>query len=330
MSPQPVDLASRLDPDHLAVLNALPPDLLDLSDIDRARTMIQQLTDGIPRPDMPADVTVEDVQVPGLDGDPDVLVRLYRPDGLPADAPVLYWIHGGGMVLGSVDMNDYDCAARASTLSCLVASVEYRLAPEHPFPAPMHDCYAGLSWVAGNAAQLGIDPGRVAIGGASAGGGLAAGLALMARDRGGPDICFQLLVYPMLDHRNETYSSQVITDSRVWNLTANRAGWDAYLGGPVSAGGESGGGAAAVSPYASPAVAEDLSGLPPAYISVGEFDMFLDEDVAYASALIRAGVAAELHVYPGAFHGSNGFVSESAISKRWQADEEVALRAALA
>jgi acetyl esterase/lipase len=323
MSQQPVDLEARLDQDHLAVLSALPPDLLDLTDIATTRVNLAALMAAIPAPPLPSDVTVEDVHVPGLDGDPDVLVRVYRPDNLAANAPALYWIHGGGMVLGSVDMNDYDCAARASSLSCLVVSVDYRLAPEHPFPAPMNDCYAGLSWMAANAGELGIDPQRLAIGGASAGGGLAAGLALMARDRGGPDICFQLLIYPMLDHRNETVSSQAIADTRVWNRSANLAGWAAYLGEGV------GGANGEVSPYASPSVAADLSGLPPAYINVGEFDMFLDEDVAYATELMRAGVAAELHVYPGAFHGSNGFVSESPVSQRWAADEEAALRAAL-
>ena len=184
----------------------------------------------------------------------------------------------------------------------------------------MHDCYAGLSWLAGNADDLGVDTDRIAVGGGSAGGGLAAGLALMARDRGGPSICFQLLVYPMLDHRNDQPSTRRITDPRVWNSDANRAAWDAYLGAADRS---------AVSPYASPAVAGDLSGLPPAYINVGQFDMFLDEDIAYAQALLRAGVDCELHVYPGAFHGSNSFVSESPLSQRWLADENAALRAAL-
>ncbi|MGB5755692.1 MAG: alpha/beta hydrolase [Acidimicrobiales bacterium] len=318
MTAQPIDLASRLDDAHLQVLNALPPDLLDLSDIPKTRAGMAGLLAALPTPDLPDEVTIEDVHVPGHDGDPDVLVRLYRRSGLGPAAPALYWIHGGGMVLGSVDMNDFDSAIRALRLDCVVASVEYRLAPEHPFPAPMNDCYAGLTWLAVNADQLGVDPDRIVIGGASAGGGLAAGLALMARDRGGPGIAFQLLVYPMLDHRNSTASSHAIADTRVWNRDANLAGWAAYLGDTDR-----------VSPYASPAIAEDLSGLPPAYINVGELDMFLDEDVAYAMALNRAGVPVELHVYPGAFHGSNGFVTESPLSDRWKADERAALRRAL-
>jgi acetyl esterase/lipase len=217
-------------------------------------------------------------------------------------------------------MNDFDCATRASAFKCLVASVEYRLAPEHPFPAPMDDCYAGLSWVADNASELGADAARLVVAGASAGGGLAAGLALMARDRGGPAIAYQQLVFPMLDHRNETPSSHMIDDARVWSRPANLTAWSAYLG---DADRDS------VSPYASPTMADDLSGLPPAYINVGEFDMFLDEDVAYAQALQRAGVAVELHVYPGAFHGSSGFVVDAPVSVRWRDDENAALAAAL-
>lgn len=320
MTVEPIDLANSLDAAHLAVLEVLPPDLLDLSDIERTRAGVQALMDAMPAPELPSSVTIEDVMVPGLDDDPDVQVRLYRPDAMAAGSPALYWIHGGGMVLGSVEMNDADCAMWAADLECLVASVEYRLAPEYPFPAPMHDCFAGLSWLAANAADLDVDADRIAIGGASAGGGLAAGLALMARDRRGPSICFQFLVYPMLDHRNDRPSSQAITDFRVWNRDANRAGWDAYLGATDRG---------AVPPYASPSMAEDLSGLPPAYINVGQFDMFVDEDIAYAQALLRAGVDCELHVYPGAFHGSNIFVAESPLSKRWKADENAALRSAL-
>ncbi|MGH1488733.1 MAG: alpha/beta hydrolase [Acidimicrobiales bacterium] len=323
MSIETIDLAARLDEDHAAVLGVLPEGLLDLTDINKTRAGLDKLMGAFPKPALPPGVAVEDVHVPGhLDGDPDVMVRVYRPDNLAAGSPALYWIHGGGMVLGSVDMNDVDCAARAADFGCLVASVEYRLAPEHAFPAPMNDCYAGLSWLASSAADLGINADRIVVGGGSAGGGLAAGLALMARDLGGPAICYQLLVFPMLDHRNSTASNQAIVDDRVWNRDANSAAWTAYLGAAVQASGK-------IPPYASPAIAEDLSGLPPAYINVGEFDMFLDEDVAYALALMRAGVATELHVYPGAFHGSNTFVADSPTSQRWVADENAALRAAL-
>jgi acetyl esterase/lipase len=225
------------------------------------------------------------------------------------------------MVLGSVEMNDIGCAVQADRARALVASVEYRLAPEHPFPAPLEDCYAGLQWLSSSARELGIDADRIAIGGASAGGGLAAGLALLARDRGGPAICFQMLVYPMLDDRNTTASSHAIQDARLWNRQANLAGWNAYLGGRA--------GADDVPYHAAPARADDLRGLPPAYINVGDLDLFLDEDVDYACRLMAAGVPVELHVYPGAFHGSNTFVSRSALSRRWTEDELAALERAL-
>ncbi|MEM9656053.1 MAG: alpha/beta hydrolase [Actinomycetota bacterium] len=329
MTTDPIaDLAPHLDELHAMVLGILPGDFLDLSDVPRAREGVARFVAALPRPKLPDTVTVEDVQVPGLEpGDPEVMVRLYKPrDRNPARGGYV-WIHGGGMVMGDVAMNDVDCARWATDLGCVVASVDYRLAPEAPFPAAPNDCYAGLSWFADNAAALDVDPGRIAIGGASAGGGLAAAVALMARDRGGPALCFQMLVFPMLDHRNETMSSNAVTDTRVWNRSANMAAWKAYLG--VDGAGADGGQDETVSPYASPALAEDLSGLPPAYINVGEFDIFLDEDVQYAHRLMQAGVTTELHVYPGAFHGSNTIVADSPLSKRWVADEATALRAAL-
>lgn len=306
----------------MSVYRAMPDDLLaELAvDIPAVRARSAALAAAVERPQWPEAVAVEDRLAPNGDA-PDVLVRLYRPAHAPSPAPALYWVHGGGMVMGSVAQNDDMCAAFADRLGILVASVEYRLAPEHPYPAPIEDCYAGLRWLAAEADQLGVDRARIAIGGASAGGGLAAGLALLARDRGEVSICFQLLVYPMLDDRNCTPSSHAVVDPKVWNRDANTAGWNAYLAGRA--------GADDVEPYAAPARATRLAGLPPAYINVGDLDLFVDEDIAYAQALMRAGVPVELHVYPGAFHGSNGFVSRSALSKRWTADERAALARAL-
>jgi acetyl esterase/lipase len=316
-----VKLASRLDDRHLAVYRALPDDLLDFGDIPSARIRTAELRARMEHPPAPEGLATEDRSAPGRDGAPDVMVRLYRPAALADPAPTLYWIHGGGMILGDVAMNDDWCAAVADDVGIVVASVEYRLAPEHPFPAPLEDCYAGLDWLYANAAELGVDRARIAIGGASAGGGLAAGLALLARDRGQVAVAFQLLVYPMLDDRNITPSSRAVTDPKVWNRHANEVGWNAYLGGRA--------GAADVSPYAAPARATDLAGLPPAYVNVGDLDLFVDEDIAYAQALMRAGVPVELHVYPGAFHGSNTFVSRSPLSQRWARDERAALDRAL-
>ena len=323
MTAPALDIASQLDADHRAALDAMPARVLDSSDVGGAVALLRARAEERrvePSP-APEGVSVEDRFVPGPDGAPDVMVRLYRPATPRDDAPAFYWIHGGGMVLGSVQMNDARCGGLAERLGALVASVEYRLAPEHPFPAPLDDCYAGLSWLAGVAGELGVDRSRIAVGGGSAGGGLAAGLALLARDRGEIEVCFQLLVFPMLDDRNTTRSSHAITDPRVWNRDSNLVGWNAYLAGRA--------GAEDVSPYAAPARAADLAGLPPAYINVGTVDLFVDEDVAYAQALMAAGVAVELHVYPGAFHGSPNLVPESALSRRWVADEEAALERAL-
>lgn len=313
-----IDLDAVLDEQHAAVLGMLPPALMDLSDIAAARIQLDALIDMLPKPPLPDDVTISEAMAPSLDGGPDVRLKIYTPDDLESDAGAIYWIHGGGMVLLDADRDDLICAARASLQRCVVVSVDYRLAPETPAPGLVDDCYAGLVWLAENTDRLGVSPDRIMIGGASAGAGLAAGTALRARDDGGPALVGQLLEYPMLDHRNETPSSHAIRDQRVWNRVCNIDAWAAYLGG------------AEPTAYSSPAIAEDLSNLPPAYICVGTFDMFHDEDIAYATALNRAGTACELHVYPGAFHASPGFVPDHPTSIRWKADQEVFIASCLA
>ena len=315
-----MEFNARLDADHLAVLDVLPPDLLDLSDINATREGLAVLREAMSPPEIPDSISLQDHYTDSADGHR-VMIRTYTPASNRANTPALYWIHGGGMVLGQVDMNDEWCADIASTLDVVVASVEYRLAPEFPYPVPMDDCYSGLTWLFEYAAGAGIDTSRIAVGGGSAGGGLAAGLALLARDRGEVAPCFQLLTYPMIDDRNITPSSHMISDLRLWNREANLAGWNAYLG--AQAGGDD------VDIYAAPSRATDLAGLPPAVISVGDLDMFLDEDIDYAQRLLRAGVPTELHIYAGAFHGSNTFVAHSDLSQRWRRDELEALRKAL-
>ena len=319
------DIASQLDGEHLEVFSSMPVRVLDPTDVAGAVSTLRESAAArraeLPPAPVPSGVTTEDRAVPGPDGAPDIMVRLYRPAALPNPAPALVWVHGGGMVMGSVEMNDAYCGRLAERLSAVVASVEYRLAPEHPYPASLHDCYAGLSWLAETADELGVDRSRIAIGGASSGGGVAAGLALFARDRGEVDVCFQFLVYPMLDDRNSTRSSHAISDGRVWNRDANLVGWNAYLAGEA--------GSEGVDAYAAPARAVDLRGLPPAYICVGTMDMFVDENIAYAQAMLSAGVPVELHVYPGAFHGSTNSIPEAALSVRWSADEQAALDRAL-
>jgi acetyl esterase/lipase len=196
--------------------------------------------------------------------------------------------------------------------------VEYRLAPEHPHPAPSEDCYAGLVWMARNAAELGFDPERLAVYGGSAGGGLTIAVVLLARDRGFPAIRFQMPIYPMIDDTNETPSSHEITDIGIWDRAANIEAWQWYLGGGKP------------DQYAAPARAEDLSGLPPAFIDVGTVDLFRDEDIAFAARLMQAGVPVELHVNPGAYHASEAFAPQAVLSQRIWERRFDALRRALA
>jgi acetyl esterase/lipase len=189
----------------------------------------------------------------------------------------------------------------------VAVSVEYRLAPEHPHPAPVEDCYAGLVWTGEHCDELGIDPSRLIIAGASAGGGLAAGTALMARDRGGPALSHQVLMCPMLDDRGITQSSQELDGDGLWDRTSNATGWAALLGDAC--------GGPDVSPYAAPARAQDLSGLPATFIDVGSVDTFRDEDIEYAARLSRAGISVELHLWPGGFHGFDEMAPETALAQ---------------
>ncbi len=244
--------------------------------------------------------------VPGPEGAPEVVVRVHRPRGTTGVLPCVYSIHGGGYVMGSYTMDDARFDSGCPQLRCVGVSVEYRLAPETPYPGPVEDCYAGLAWVHAHARELGVDPARIGILGASAGGGLAAGLALLVRDRGELPVAFQLLIYPMLDDRQITPSSQV--EAPIWNPAANEFGWRSYLG-PLY-------GSDDVPPYAAAARATALEGLPPGYVMVGTVDGFYDEDVDYALRLNRAGVPTELHVYAGAPHGFDLMMPEAAVAKR--------------
>ena len=315
-----MNFMDRVDPGLRGALEFLPPDLLDLNDVPGTRVKLANLFGALPAPVVEG-VKSEDRHVPGPAGDPDVRVRIYQPIDRPALLPALFWIHGGGYVLGDIEGDDAHSLHIAKEINCVVVSVEYRLAPEHPFPAPMEDCYAALKWLAQNAAELGVDPNRIAIGGASAGGGMTAGLALLVRDRGEIKICFQLPIYPMIDDRNVTPSSREITEPKVWNRQANLLAWKAYTGYEP--------GDDRISPYAAATRAKDLAGLPPAYIPTGELDLFLDENIEYAQRLIQAGVPTELHIYRGAYHGFYVFAPDADVSQRCIAGYEAALKRAL-
>jgi acetyl esterase/lipase len=310
-----------LDPEVAALMAAVPITSIDigavgLSGIPDLRAAIAAM----PRPQLaPRPVEQRDHVVPGAAGEPDVPVRVFRPAGADGSLPCIYWIHGGGYIFGSALVDDPRLPRWAEELGCVVVSVEYRLAPEHPYPAPLEDCYTGLVWTFRQAAGLGIDPRRVAIAGASAGGGLAAGLALLARDRAEVAPVYQLLIYPMIDDRNVTTSSWLAPP--VWSRQANLLGWQAYLG-PYS-------GRDDVPGYAAPARATELSGLPPAFVAVGTLDVFRDEDIDYALRLLGAEVPTELHVYPGAPHGFEAMAPTAAVARRCHRDIDNALRSAL-
>ncbi len=306
-----------IDPELQEVVGFLPA--IDLTDPVKARAkfeaMLVAMRSEIPGIDA---LEIEDRLVPGWAGDPDVGVRIYRPKERSTAVPGILLIHGGGFIVGSVEAEHVGAALMSMDTGAVVVSVEYRLAPEHPFPAGLHDCFAALTYVADAALELGIDRERIALVGTSAGGGLSAATALMARDRGGPALCFQMLHIPELDDRLETHSMQTFIDSPIWNRPLAVQSWQAYLGADAHE----------VSPYAAPARAEDLTGLPPAYISTAENDPLRDEGILYALRLLQAGVSVELHQFPGTFHGS-ALVTTAEISKRAQRESATVLRRAL-
>jgi len=296
------------DPELSEVLAALaeqlPPTLTpDMIEPMRAASVTPPVEDLLAlRPD----VTHREETVPGYEG-AELIVSIFTSKSRVGTGPGFFHTHGGGMIIGDrftgVDvMLDW-----VERFGGVCVSVEYRLAPEFPDPYPVEDCYAALVWTAEHAAELGIDPDRLVIAGGSAGGGLAAGTTLLARDRKGPKLAGQVLIYPMIDDRNATVSSHQIDGVGVWDRTSNETGWDALLGERR--------GTDAVSIYAAPSRATDLSGLPPAFIDVGSAEVFRDEDVAYASTIWACGGVAELHVWPGGFHGFDLMAPQAVLSQ---------------
>jgi len=258
--------------------------------------------------------------IPGPDGDLRVLVFDAEP-GATGRGGVLH-VHGGGFVIGEPEMNAATNEALSRTCGCVIVSVDYRLAREAPFPAPLEDAYAGLTWLHGNAGALGVDPARLAVMGESAGGGLAAMLAIAARDRGEIPLAFQVLIYPMLDDRTGTTREVPAgIGETVWTRESNRRGWEAFLGRPP--GGD-------LAPAGAVPAREDVAGLPPTWIGVGSIDLFVQENVAYAMRLIEAGVPTELLVVPGGYHGFDGVAPDSAAARAFTASWRAALTRALA
>lgn len=308
-----------VDPQLLPLLEMIPPLQLSPDTLPTLRARPARF-EADPRDAERTDLTVR--RAPGPPGAPEVEVLVYRPRAASGPLPCILHIHGGGYVAG--DAQSLEAAHRplASELSCCIVSVNYRLAPETPFPGPVEDCYAALAWLAAQAGELGVDAARIGVMGESAGGGLAAALALLARDRGEHRLAFQHLIYPMIDDRTCVVAEpHPYAGEFVWTPASNHFGWTSLLGAPPGGGD--------VSPYAAAARAKDLAGLPPAYIATGALDLFLEEDLEYARRLIRAGVPTELHVYPGAFHGFQWAV-DAEVSKTAAGDSRAALKRALA
>ncbi|MGP4100670.1 alpha/beta hydrolase [Nonomuraea sp. KM90] len=279
-------LVRQITPQILAQLRQMPP------------SPVEPLLEG-------REVHRREVTVPGLDGAP-IPMTVLTPAGAGSGAPCVYWMHGGGMIMGD-RFSQIDIPLEwLDALGAVVVTIGYRLAPEAGGTTPVEDCYRGLRWIADHAGELGIDPGRIVVAGASAGGGLAAGVTLMARDRGRPAIAAQVLICPMLDHRNTTTSSrQYAGEPGVWTRETNAFAWSAVLGDRTGD---------QVPAYVSPATADDLSGLPTTYIDAGSAEVFRDEDVEYATRIWAAGGQAELHVWAGGFHGFDALFPHAGLS----------------
>ncbi len=311
-----IDRASRVSLEEL--LKALPGGFNAIADIKERRNTVDSLLRMMIAELPPIEnVVMEDRNIPGPDGSPEVGVRIYKPVDVSGSLPGMFFIHGGGMIMGFIEGENLKAAMLCETIQAVVVSVEYRLASENPHPAPVQDCYEALVWMSKNATELGFDPDRLAIVGGSAGGGLAIATALMARDQEFPKLCFQMANYPMIDDRNETPSSKEITDVGIWDREANLEAWDWYLGGKPA------------DEYAAPARVKNLSDLPPTFIDVGEIDLFRDEDIEFATRLLQAGVTTELHVYPGAYHASEAFAPDAELSKQIWAKRIEALETSL-
>lgn len=317
-------MIDRIDPELAPILDFVKSVGLDIdfSDLAAMREKLHSFQDSVSAATPPVSgVSTADHLVPYADGSHSVRVRVYQPTGRTGVLPVLFWIHGGGYVLGRLQDDDLLAGSLAVNYNCVVASVDYRLAPEHPFPTPLEDCYTALKWLYDNADTLGVNRARIAIGGQSAGGGLAAALGQLARDRKEVPLCYQLLIYPMLDDRNITQVSDPAEDNAVWSRVSNLFGWRSYLGQEP--------GTEATPLYAAPGRTEDLRGLPPTYLYTGDIDLFAAEDIDYARRLLLAGVPTELHVYPGAYHAFEVFGAASAVGQRAIAERDAMMKKVL-
>ena len=312
-----------VDSELIPYIESIPSSAhIDWSNIDlvrqQSREKREQLAESLPKID---DVISTDYFV-DIENER-IQLRVYRPKNNSQKLPAVFWIHGGGFCFGSVDGDDYLVRSMTREIGCVFVSVDYRLAPEYPYPTPLNDCYAGIEWLFSKADKLSVDSQRIAVGGISAGGGLAAGLALLIRDKGEFNICFQALLCPMIDSRNITDSSYLVTDPRIWNRDSNIIAWQHYMGTTECLTSK------AISKYAAPIFANDLYGLPSTYIAVGDVDLFLDEDINYSERLEAAGIGIQLEIFKGGFHAFEFLVPSAKISKLARATHSSAISAAL-
>lgn len=298
-------MEERVNAELKVVLDQMPELIINKEQMPFIQQSFKEMLEMNNRVPNPA-VTITDKLIPGPSREQEIRVRIYRSVAPSQSSAGLLWIHGGGYVLGTPEMDDGLCERFVLEANCTVVSVDYRLAPEHPFPAPLDDCYAALTWFSQHAEELGVNPSQIAVAGASAGGGLTAATSLLARDRKGPEIIFQMPLYPMIDDRHVTPSSKEIHDTRVWNEESNRNAWNMYLGHLQDE----------VSIYAAPARCTDFSNLPPTYTCVGDLDPFRDETIEYIANLTKAGVPTEFHLYPGCYHGFDGYAPFTEIGKK--------------
>lgn len=307
-----------VDPELLPGLELIPSIEFSTEILPHIRQRMVEFAASRPVPDI-VGVTTKKQLIRAPEGH-QIPLLVHRPDGLPPSAPAVLYAHGGGFLIGAADMVKAPNQLMALEAECLVVSVDYRLPPEVPHPGPVEDCYTALKWLHDNAAGLGVDRNRIAVAGESAGAGLAAALALLARDRGEVPLEHQHLIYPMLDDRTCRETANPFAGEFVWSPESNQLGWSSLLGYPA--------GSTGVPGYAAPARAEDLSGLPSTFIAVGALDLFAEEDMEYAKRLMRAGVPTELHLYPGAYHGFE-LAADAQVTKMAHHISIAALRRAL-
>lgn len=319
-------IKNQIDPELrialMAHLKRFPGGLGTLSDpVDRRVAHLDSLraaTAGVPEN---LNVTKEDLEVARLDGNGVIPIRVYRPINVTEILPVIFAIHGGGMFMGSIEADDSHAATLCQDSGAITIAIDYRLAPEFPYPAGLDDCFTTLKWIVNNSVELGINPMRVAVYGESAGGNIALALGLMARDQGGPMISFLAPIYPMVDDRSVSPSSYEVVDVGVWDRHEQLEAWKWYLGPQY--------GSDDISIYAAPARATDFSNLPPIFIDIGTIDLFRDEVITLVGKIASSGVPIEFHLYPGAYHAAELFAPEAELSKLIWRNRIAALQDAL-